>query len=422
MSESWKEKFRTQALQAITKRATYGNDIDLSDFIYSGKVTPSITDETRRRSLEVGVDVKDVKSGTFFQIDHAVLLSQLASKIKGLEMLPTDVALQRYKWLREYYWKALSVAQDKYTAIAELKQSRGYFIRSEPNAKIVNPVQACMFIESEGMLQAPHNIIIAEEGSELNIINGCTVDTKTRRAAHVGVSEFYVKKNATLVFTMIHNWSDEACVRPRTSAIIEEGGTFVSNYVLIKPVKDIQSYPTAYLVGKGATAKFNTIVYASMDSIIDLGNRILCMAEGTSGESVFKVVATGNSKVYNRGQIIGQNKNTKGHLECRGMMLCPTASITAIPELVAEHSDTELSHEAAIGKLQEEQLNYLMARGIAPDQAIGILVKGFLDPGFPGLPRNLQDEIRKRLSMLDKAGKDKMGACEEASPSSVKQT
>ncbi len=403
MSEGWREKFRTQALQAVTKRAMYGNDIDLSDFIYSGNVKPSMDDDTKKRTLEVGVDINDVKSGTYFQMDHSVLLSQLASKIKGLELLPTDVALQRYEWLRDYYWKALSVSQDKYTAIAELKQTKGYYIRSAPNEKIDRPVQACLFIGSEGMLQAPHNIIIAEEGSEMNVITGCTVDTKTKKAAHVGVSEFYVKKNATLVFTMIHSWSDEAYVRPRTSVIVEEGGTFISNYVLIKPVKDIQSYPTAYLAGRGATAKFNTIMYASKDSIIDLGNKILCMAEGTTGESVFKVVATGNSKVYNRGQIVGQNRFTKGHLECRGMILCPTASITAIPELIAEHSDTELSHEAAIGKLQEEQLHYLMARGISPDQAIGILVKGFLDPGLPGLPEKLQAEIRGRLSMLDRS-------------------
>jgi Fe-S cluster assembly scaffold protein SufB len=82
-------------------------------------------------------------------------------------------------------------------------------------------------------------------------------------------------------------------------------------------------------------------------------------------------------------------------------MLCPTATITAIPELIAEHSETELSHEAAIGKLKEEELYYLMARGIAPDQAVGVLVKGFLDPGLPGLPENLQAEIRDRLSLLD---------------------
>jgi len=96
VSEGWREKFRTQALQAVTKRATYGNDIDLSDFIYSGSGTPSMDDDTKRRTLEVGVDVNDVKSGTYFQMDHSVLLSQLASKIKGLELLPTAVALQRH--------------------------------------------------------------------------------------------------------------------------------------------------------------------------------------------------------------------------------------------------------------------------------------------------------------------------------------
>jgi Fe-S cluster assembly scaffold protein SufB len=407
MDDAWRERFRMRALQAVTKRAPYGNDIDLSEFIQTGSTPTTISEEAKKKSLEVGVDVGEVKggvkSGTYFQMDHAVLLSQLASRIKGLELMPTDLALSKYDWLRAYYWKALSVEQDKYTAMAELRQTKGYFIRSAPNEKIEHPVQACLYIDTEGVLQAPHNIIIAEEGSELNIITGCTVGNRSKRAAHLGISEFYVKRNATIIFTMIHSWGDETYIRPRTAAIVEEGGTFISNYVLIKPVRDIQSYPTAYLTGRNAKAKFNSIVYASKDSIIDLGNRLILMEEGTSGESVFKVVATGTAKVYNRGQIIGQSKNTKGHLECRGLMLCPTASITAIPELIAEHSDTELSHEAAIGKLQEEQLHYLMSRGIQPDQAIGILVKGFLDPGLPGLPENLQAEIRGRLSLLDRS-------------------
>jgi hypothetical protein len=407
MSDSWRDKYRTKALQTITKKATYGNDIDLTDFVGGGICPDGICEDVRTKSLEVGVDVAETKGkgGTYFQIDHSVLMSQLASKIKGLELMSTDIALDRYEWLRDYYWKAISVEQDKYTAIAELKQSKGYFIRSSPYEKIEDPVQACLYIETEGVLQAPHNIIIAEEGSDLNIITGCTVGKRAKRAAHVGISEFYVKKNATLTFTMIHSWAEETYIRPRTAVIVDEGGTFISNYVLIKPVRDIQSYPTAYLTGKNAKAKFSSIVYAYQDSIIDLGNRMILLGEGTSGESIFKVVATGTAKVYNRGQIVGQNKDTKGHLECRGLMLCPTASITAIPELVAEHSETELSHEAAIGKLQEEQLNYLMARGIQPDQAIGVLVKGFLDPGLPGLPESLQADIRNRLSILERSGR-----------------
>jgi Fe-S cluster assembly scaffold protein SufB len=401
MDSSWREKFRTKAMGAITKRATFGNDIDLSDFVDPGSMPSTIADDVRKKSLEVGVDVSQIKSGTYFQLDHSVLLSQLASNIKGLELMPTDVALEKYEWLRDYYWKAVSVEQDKYTAMAELKQTKGYFIRSAPFEKIEQPVQACLYIETDGVLQAPHNIIIAEEGSELNIITGCTVGNRAKKAAHLGISEFYVKKNATLIFTMIHSWADETYIRPRTAAIVEEGGTFISNYILIKPVRDIQSYPTAYLAGRKAKAKFYTIMYVSKDSIVDLGNRIYLMEEGTSGESSFKVVATGSAKVYNRGQMYGQAKDTKGHLECRGLMLCPTATITAIPELIAEHSETELSHEAAIGKLKEEELYYLMARGIAPDQAVGVLVKGFLDPGLPGLPENLQADIRARLSLLD---------------------
>lgn len=402
MDEEWRERFKLRATQALTKRSPFGNDIELSGFMDRAIPRNSIPEGVGNKALEVGIELEDKKGGLYFQLDHSVLLSQITSKIKGLEMLPIDDALAKYDWLKSYYWKALSVDQDKYTATAELKRTKGYFIRSAPNEKISEPVQACLFIDSEGLLQAPHNIIIAESGSELNIITGCTVSSRAKKAVHIGVSEFYVKRNAKVVFTMIHSWSEGTYVRPRTGAIVEDGGVFISNYVLIKPVLDLQSYPTAYLIGKGAKAKFNSIIYGSKDSIIDLGNRIILMEEGSSGESVFKVVATGTAKVYNRGQIIGQSRNTKGHLECRGMILCPTASITAIPELIAEHSETELSHEAAIGKLQEEQLHYLMSRGILPDEAISILVKGFLDPGLPGLPEGLQSEIRRRLFGIER--------------------
>ncbi|MGQ9759996.1 MAG: SufB/SufD family protein [Candidatus Methanomethylicaceae archaeon] len=402
MNEGWREKLRLRATQAITKNSPFGNDVDLSQFIESVSPKNLISDDVSSKALDVGIELEQKKGGIYFQLDHSVILSQVASKIKGLELLPIDEGLAKYDWLKSYYWRVLSVDQDKYTAMAELKRSGGYFIRSAPNEKISEPVQACLFIDSEGLLQAPHNIIIAEEGSELNVITGCTVGNRAKRAAHLGISEFYVKKNAKVVFTMIHGWGEGIYVRPRTGAIIEEGGVFISNYVLIKPVLDIQSYPTAYLIGRGAKAKFNSIVYGSKDSIIDLGNRIILMEEGSSGESVFKVVATGSAKVYNRGQIIGQSRNTKGHLECRGIILCPTASITTIPELIAEHSETELSHEAAIGKIQEEQLHYLMSRGIPPDEAISILVKGFLDPGLPGLPESLQSEIRRRIFVIEK--------------------
>ncbi|MCX8182457.1 MAG: SufD family Fe-S cluster assembly protein [Candidatus Methanomethyliaceae archaeon] len=402
MDEGWREKFRLRAMEALTKKAPFGSDIDLSKFTGQAISRDVIPEDAPNKALEVGVELTEKKSGIYFQLDHSVILSQLASKIKGLELMPIDDALSKYEWLRQYYWKALSVEQDKYTAVAELNRTKGYFIRALANEKITQPVQACLFIDSDWLLQAPHNIIIAEEGSEINIITGCTIGNRAKRAAHLGITEFYVKKNAKVIFTMIHSWGEETYVRPRTGAIVEEGGVFISNYVLIKPVRDIQSYPTVYLLGRGAKARFNSIIYASKDSLIDLGNRLILMEEGSSGESVFKVVATGTARVYNRGQIIGQSRNTKGHLECRGMILCPTASVIAIPELIAEHSDTELSHEAAIGKLQEEQLHYIMSRGIPPEEAISILVKGFLDPGLPGLPETLQAEIRRRLFMIDR--------------------
>ncbi|MEM3485431.1 MAG: hypothetical protein QXI12_07385, partial [Candidatus Methanomethyliaceae archaeon] len=188
MSESWREKFKMKAMEALTKRAPFGNDIDLGSFIGQAISRGTIPEDAANKALEVGIELTDKKSGIYFQLDHSVVLSQLASKIKGLELMPIDDALSRYEWLRQYYWKALSVEQDKYTATAELNRTKGYFIRALANEKITQPVQACLFIDSEGLLQAPHNIIIAEEGSEINIVTGCTVGNRAKRAAHLGIT------------------------------------------------------------------------------------------------------------------------------------------------------------------------------------------------------------------------------------------
>ena len=112
----------------------------------------------------------------------------------------------------------------------------------------------------EGMIQNVHNIIIAEEGSEFHIISGCTSDTHVTQGIHIGISEFYVKDNAKLTFTMVHNWAENLVVRPRSSTRMGKNAVFMSNYVCMKPVKDIQMYPSAFMEGENGVARYNTVV------------------------------------------------------------------------------------------------------------------------------------------------------------------
>lgn len=401
---SWREKIVEKAKLALEKRSKYGEDVPLSDYITNEDSTvQSLEDaDLTERVTSVGIDIKGRgRSASFLQVDHSVLMAQLLSKTPGLEVLNVEEALKKHDWLKKYLWNVVEVDQDKFTAAAELYGRGGYFIRAAPNTKIQQPVQTCLFIGTHGLLQAPHNIVIAEPGSEVHIITGCTTGRRARKALHIGITEMYVKQRAKIVFTMIHSWPDDAVVRPRTAVIVEDEGVFVSNYITLHPFKSLQAFPAVYLVGKNSIAKFNNIVYAARNTSIDLGSRAILGGEGARAEAVFKTVASGSATVVNRGEVVGAAPNTKGHLECRGLMLCPTATIRAIPELIAKHSETDLSHEAAIGRLQEEQLNYLMARGVSPDMAISLLVRGFLDPELPELPPALQLEIKKSLAILE---------------------
>jgi len=202
------------------------------------------------------------------QKDSSVIHSR--SKQEGLEVLPIKKALEEHAWVQDYYWKLVGVDTDKYTARAQLDLHDGYLIRALPGSQVVYPVQACLYLEKEGLSQNVHNIIIAEEGSELHIITGCATSAHLRRGLHVGISEFFVKKNAKLSFTMIHNWAEEMMVRPRSVGQVEEGGLFLNNYICMKPVKSLQMYPTTHLVGKGAVARFYSLLAGSPGSEMDV--------------------------------------------------------------------------------------------------------------------------------------------------------
>ncbi len=396
-----KESLKEKAKSAENKPAAIGRDIDLAGFTARaekhGEVQQltGLTGEIRERAVTVGIDTgEECRSGSFFQMDHSVVFS--SSHQSGLEVMSITDALNAYDWLRDYYWKAVEVDADKYTAQAELKQHQGYFLRALPGAKAEFPLQACLYMTREGIAQNVHNIIIAEEGSELHIITGCTTAQHVRSGLHVGVSEFYVKKNAKVTFTMIHNWAEEVAVRPRTGTFVEENGIFMSNYICMRPVKSLQMYPTTYCVGENATVRYNTILLAPEGSNMDVGSKVFLSAKGCRAEIVARAITTGGS-IVTRGNLIGEVPGIKAHLECRGLILAERGMILAIPELEGRVSGVDMSHEAAVGKIAEEEIQYLMARGMTSDEATSAIVRGFLDVEIKGIPEHLKDEIKKAV-------------------------
>ncbi|MCL2141209.1 MAG: SufD family Fe-S cluster assembly protein, partial [Dehalococcoidia bacterium] len=293
----------------------------------------------------------------------------------------------------------VKVDTDKYTAHTALNKGDGYFMRALPGVKTTFPVQACIYMSRAQAIQDVHNIIIAEENSELHIITGCST-AGHEPGVHLGISEFFIKKGAKVTFTMIHSWSPDVEVRPRTSAIIEQDGLFMSNYVIMRPVHSLQSNPLAHCVGESATVRFNSVIVATPGSKIDVGSRAILSAKGAKTEMIARTISTGG-EIISRGYIEAQESATKGHLECRGLILGERGSIHAIPEIKGAIAGVDLSHEAAVGKIAEEEVEYLMARGLTRDQATAAIIRGFLKVDIQGLPPMLNAEMQRAVKQSE---------------------
>ena len=401
------DELRESAKKASDKKAKIGSDVDLNGFekgtihheYLSDAALKTLPDEERQRLLMSGLDIsKKARGGTFLQKDTTVV--HCGSDQEGVEVIPIRQALEADNSIREYYWKLISVDTDKYTAAAELDLHNGYVIRSLPGTRSVYPVQACLYLDREGLQQTVHNIIIAEEDSELHIITGCATSPHLKKGAHLGISEFYIKKNAKLSFTMIHNWAEDMVVRPRSAARVEEGGLFLNNYICMKPVKSLQMYPVTHLVGEGAVARFYSIIVGTPGSEYDIGGRIFLQKPGTRAEIVSRAITNG-AKIIARGDLVGDTPGIKAHLECKGLIL-NGGTIHAIPELEGHVDEVEMSHEAAVGKIAQEEISYLMSRGLDEDEATSTIVRGFLNVDIPGLPEQLKAEIDRAIDTGDK--------------------
>ncbi len=410
-----KAEIRALAEAARDKKAAYGPDLDLSAFnaaqdAESVESLEALDKQMKEVALSVGIESSEEgRAGTYFQVDRSPIYQRVTEMYGGkLEIMSTKDAVELYPELmyEQYYWRAVAPDKDKYTALVALQETEGYFIRVLPGQKIDKPIQACLFVSENNITQNVHNVIVMEEGSEATVITGCTIHPKVREGLHAGISEFYLGKGSKLTFTMIHNWAEDFDVRPRTAIVLDEDATYINNYVLMKPVKSIQSFPVAKCVGDRSRAVFNSIVYGLEDSTIDIGSESIMEGEGSRSEAIARTVSRDRSVVYSRGRLIGRTNDCKAHLDCRGMVQSAESTQWAIPDLASEGAPgAELSHEAAISPIAAEEIYYLMSRGVPKDEAVSMITRGFLDLEIPGLPAALRRQIDKAL---EETAKDSM--------------
>ncbi len=343
--------------------------------------------------LRVGIDPSLKGAGSFFQRDDEV--AGCSASQDGLEILPVKEAEKRYGWIEEFSWRLISPESDEVTEEVFRRCEGGYFIRVFEGARLRLPVQACLYVGREGEVQRLHNIIVLEENSEAVILTGCLSGEGVESARHLSVTEFYIKSGARVTYSMIHSWGREVSAFSRSASLVERGGRFVSTYVSMDDVKRVDMYPTCILGGEGASSEMSSVVYARKGSFIDVGGRVILRASGTSSEVISRAVSSGG-EVISRGHLLAESPGCRGHLECRGLITEGGGRIHAIPELESRVSDVDLSHEAAVGRIAKEEIEYLMARGIDEESATSLIVKGFLLSDIEGLP----ELIKKRIGFL----------------------
>ncbi|MEM3012100.1 MAG: SufD family Fe-S cluster assembly protein [Candidatus Hadarchaeales archaeon] len=384
--------------EALNRPSPYGPDLDLSSYLPEAGEKP---EEPGQEVSSVGIDPRgEGRAGSFVQVDHSALYAKIQKMYEdSVEILSFEDAVKRYDWLQEYVWKAVSPTADKYTAFTALKGKGGYFIRVLEGKEVVLPLQACLYVRTRNLLQAVHNLILMERDSSAQLLTGCLTHPQVERGFHIGISEFYLKRGSKLTFTMVHHWGPKVDVRPRTGVVMEDESTFVSNYIALTPVASLQAYPRVRMMGKKASATLNSIVYGRGSSQYDLGGWIEMMGSSNKGEIVGRTVTAEESRVLMRARLTSLGKDNVGHVECNGLMLSPQSEISAVPELVSRSSTSTLTHEAAVGKLNEEQVLYLMSRGLGRKEAEDLLIRGFLDVRILKLPEFLQQQVERIVQL-----------------------
>jgi Fe-S cluster assembly scaffold protein SufB len=407
----WYRRLRKKAREIFKEKeksgepvGKYGVDFNLLDYL------PNLSspkerlenlqalDREHREAIEsVGVDVKEKERlGSHLQQDTVITYQKLLAR-GGIIMETPEAAILHYPWLRQFVHRLVPIDLDKYTAFCTGYSIGGAFIWVKEGVKADLPLQACFLLETEKLAQLPYILVLAEPRSKLNVLSGCALSPKCPAALHGSITEIYVGEEAEVTFNLVHNFQPGFHVRPKVGVMVEDGGTYIENYIERGKPESSQLFPTVILRGRNSRAELRSFFFARGKADMDIGGGIIFTGEESKGEIVSRAVVTDEAKVKVRGLLKAHAPRVRGHLDCRSLLLSKNADVKAFPNLSSTQPDAILTHEAAIGKIEEEQLYYLMSRGMSPEEAASTIVRGFLDVA-KGLPETILNWLRRLIS------------------------
>jgi Fe-S cluster assembly protein SufB len=342
-------------------------------------------------------------AGVAAQYESEVVYHQIREDLeqKGVLFVDTDTGLREHEDLfREYFGSVIPVGDNKFAALNTAVWSGGSFIYVPKGVKVDIPLQAYFRINTENMGQFERTLIIADEGSSVHYVEGCTAPIYSSDSLHSAVVEIIVKKDAHVRYTTIQNWSNNVYNLVTKRTAVHEGGRMewidgnIGSKVTMK-------YPACYLLGERAVGETLSIAFAGPGQHQDAGAKMVHAAPRTTSNIVSKSVARGGGRTSYRGLVQVQEgaHGSRSSVVCDALLVDTISRSDTYPYVDVREDDVSLGHEATVSKVGEDQLFYLMSRGLSQDEAMAMVVRGFVEPIAKELPMEYALELNRLIEL-----------------------
>jgi len=414
----WMTRTRLKALRLFEKKPmpTWGSDltgIDFQNIKYYVKSTEKqatswdeLPEDIRNTYDRLGIPEAEKQrliAGVAAQYESEVVYHQIREDLEaqGVVFLDTDTALKEHEDLfREYFGSVVPPGDNKFAALNTAVWSGGSFIYVPPGDHVELPLQAYYRINTENMGQFERTLIIVDEGAYVHYVEGCTAPIYKSDSLHAAVVEIIVKKNARCRYTTIQNWSNNVYNLVTKRARAEEGATMewidgnIGSKVTMK-------YPSVFLTGEHAKGEVLSVAFAGEGQHQDAGAKMEHLAPHTSSTIMSKSVARGGGRTSYRGlvRVAKRAHHSKSSVICDALLVDTISRSDTYPYVDIRNDDVSMGHEATVSKVSEDQLFYLMSRGLSEEEAMAMIVRGFVEPIARELPMEYALELNRLIEL-----------------------
>ncbi|NBK97840.1 MAG: Fe-S cluster assembly protein SufB [Erysipelotrichia bacterium] len=413
----WMREYRLKAFEHFEKTPMqdWGPNLDelhFDEYTYyikaSDKTESSwddVPDKIKETFDRIGIPEaeKEFLAGVTTQYDSEAVYHNMLAEVeeKGVIFLDTDSALKQHPDLfKQFFGKIVPYTDNKFAALNSCVWSGGSFIYVPKGVKLEKPLQSYFRINTERMGQFERTLIIVDEGADVHYVEGCTAPTYTKESLHAAVVEIYVHKNATCRYSTVQNWSDNIINLVTKRAKVFENGSmeWIDGNI---GSKTNMKYPACILAEPYAKGTCISIAVAGKNQIQDAGAKMIHLAPNTSSNIISKSISRNGGEVNYRG-IVSHSvkaKNAKSKVECDTLILDDISRSDTIPTNTSSCASSTIEHEATVSKISEDQLFYLMSRGLSKEAATEMIVMGFLEPFTRELPMEYAVELNQLLKI-----------------------